>query len=458
MADTPAEKRLAELEAENRELKEEIKRLLARIEELERAKKRQAAPFSKGKPKKDPEKPGRKSGDEYGEHHCRARPETIDEDYDVPLKRHCPFCGEAAVHETHVAEQFQVEVPRPRPIHRRFRIHIGECGACGRRVQPRHALQTTDALGAVQVTIGSDALSLASSLKIHGLSFGKIQSFFGTAFGLALERSTLVRAILRLGRRLRPTYDEMVEALPAATAVNADETGWKLGGLPAWAWAFVTTCFTVYRIDRSRGSEVLGETLGFDFLGLLGRDGYAPYAKLEIARAQSCLAHHFVRAKEVLATARRGAARFAHLVVGILRDALALRDRRDEVSAHGFAVARGRIEARMDRVLDWRPAHQPNEKFRRHLEREREHLFTFLYDPAIEATNWPGEQAMRPLVVIRRNCGGGNRTEAGAEATQVLHSIVRTCWQQAIDPLLFFGLAFRLPFGVRFGLAHGPSG
>jgi len=459
VSDAAADKRrIAELEAENRELKETIKRLVARVEELERAGKRQAAPFSKGKPKQDPQKPGRKPGDEYGDHHSRAHPEQIDEEIDVPLKRCCPFCGEAAVCETHVAEQFQVEVPRPKPVHRRFSIHVGACGACGRRVQPRHPLQTTDALGAVKVTIGSDALSLASSLKTHGLSFGKIQGFFETAFGLTLERSTLVRAFLRLGRRLRPSHDELVEALPAAPVVNADETGWKLAGLPAWAWAFVTKGFTVYWIDRSRGSDVLGKTIGFDFPGLLGRDGYAPYAKLEVARAQSCLAHFFVRAGEVLATALRGAARFAHLVVAILRAALALRDRREDLSQHGFAVARGRVEARMDRLLEWRPSHAPNEKFRRHLARQRPHLFTFLYEPSIEATNWPGEQAMRPLVVIRRNCGGGNRTAAGAEATQVIHSIARTCWQQALDPLQFFGLAFRLPFTVRFGLANGPSG
>ena len=328
MPDADDKRRIAELEAENRELRDTIKRLVARIEELERAGKRQAAPFSKGKPKQDPEKPGRKPGEEYGEHHLRAR----------------------------------------------------------------------------------------------------------------------------------PAYDELVAALPAAPVVNADETGWKLGGHPAWAWAFVTKTSTVYWIDRSRGSDVLGKTLGFDFAGLLGRDGYAPYAKLEVARGQSCLAHHFVRATEVLATARRGAARFAHLVVEILRAALALRDRREELSEHGFAVERGKVEARMDRLLDWRPAHEPNERFRKHLARERPHLFTFLYEPSIEATNWPGEQAMRPLVVIRKNCGGGNRTPAGAEATQVIHSITRTCSQQDIDPLQFFGLAFRLPFAIPFGLAAAPSG
>jgi hypothetical protein len=32
----------------------------------------------------------------------------------------------------------------------------------------------------------------------------------------------------------------------------------------------------------------------------------------------------------------------------------------------------------------------------------REEILTFLYEPDIEATNWPAEQAVRPLVVNRK--------------------------------------------------------
>jgi hypothetical protein len=49
--------------------------------------------------------------------------------------------------ETHVAQQFQVEIAR-KPIHRQFNIHVGQCRQCHRRVQGRHPLQTPDALGA----------------------------------------------------------------------------------------------------------------------------------------------------------------------------------------------------------------------------------------------------------------------------------------------------------------------
>ncbi|MDA8021362.1 MAG: hypothetical protein MPN21_28370, partial [Thermoanaerobaculia bacterium] len=43
-----------------------IKQQDAKIARWTRSGKRQAAPFSKGKPKAEPEKPGRKPGDDYG--------------------------------------------------------------------------------------------------------------------------------------------------------------------------------------------------------------------------------------------------------------------------------------------------------------------------------------------------------------------------------------------------------
>jgi transposase len=49
----------------------------------------------------------------------------------------CPDCG-SPLDETHIAQQFQVEIPR-KPIHRQFNIHVGQCRQCRRRVQGRHS-------------------------------------------------------------------------------------------------------------------------------------------------------------------------------------------------------------------------------------------------------------------------------------------------------------------------------
>ncbi len=102
-----------ELAAENRRLKAQIRELMLLIEKLRRETKRQAAPFRKqDEPAAEPKKPGRKSGRRHGPHAHRSVPPRIDETYDVPLPEQCGHCGSRQVRESHVAPQYQTEIPR----------------------------------------------------------------------------------------------------------------------------------------------------------------------------------------------------------------------------------------------------------------------------------------------------------------------------------------------------------
>src|SRR5882757_1897314 len=101
-----------ELAAENRRLKAQVQELMLLIEKLRRDAKRQAAPFRKqDQPRAVSKKPGRKSGRRHGPHAHRAAPPRIDETYDVLLPAKCPHCGGRRVSETHVAAQYQTEIP-----------------------------------------------------------------------------------------------------------------------------------------------------------------------------------------------------------------------------------------------------------------------------------------------------------------------------------------------------------
>jgi transposase len=137
-------------------LEEQVKQLQHQIDTLSRAGKRQAAPFSRGLPKLDPKRPGRKSGDDYGTKAFRAVPPVIDEVHDAPLPERCPRCGGGTFIQTRVEHQYQVEIPR-RPIHRQFNVAVGRCACCDGRVQGRHPLQTSDALGCCASQVGPEA-------------------------------------------------------------------------------------------------------------------------------------------------------------------------------------------------------------------------------------------------------------------------------------------------------------
>jgi transposase len=441
------------LERRVAELERQLAAALARIAELERLldqrtreAKRQAAPFSKGSPKPHPEKPGRKPGNDYGTQAFRRLPDRDpDQVIDVPLPKACPRCG-GRTREEHVARQFQVEIPR-QPLLRRFDVHIGVCACCGRRVHPRHPLQTSDALGAAAVQIGPDAQSLIALLKNKlGLSYGDITTLFHDAFALELTRGAAAHIVRRAGERAEPMYAAFKAMIPRRDTVYPDETGWKIGGRLHWLWDFVTDLFTVYVIRPSRGVDVLAEVLGMDYAGRMTHDGWAPYDKLLHAVHQQCLQHPLRRAKEIVEQLGNKSSRFARRVRDFILHALALRDRHRDgsIGDHGYAVARGRLERRLDRLLSVRPKAKACRTFRNHLVKHRDQLLTFLYEENLEATNWPAEQAIRPAVVNRK-VFGGNRTWTGAHALEVLASLFATCRQNAIDALTLLSNLLRAP-------------
>lgn len=420
-----------------RALERRVRELERRLDEAVRASKRQAAPFSKGAPKDEPKRCGRKPNDGRGWFR-RAAPRRPDEMLDAPLPCACPACG-GRVREVEVVEQLQTEVPKMEPRVTRFDVHVGRCESCGSRVQGRHPRQASTALGAAGHHLGPNAMAMASYLqKVGGLSHGKIADFFEVAFSLTTGPSTWVRGILRAGRRLAPTYHRIEVIVRASRVVSSDETGWKVGGLLQWLWVFATPLFCLYRIRPSRGFDVPSDVLGADYAGYLNHDGWAPYGRFEKAIHQTCVAHLLRRAHLLLEEATRGAVRFPRAVRGILKDALALRDRHEagEVSDHGLAVAWGRLSSRIEALGNWRLSNDENRKFRKHLMNHQDEILTFLRAPEVPATNHLAERAIRPAVVNRK-VWGGNRTENGAAAQEILASVLRTCRLQGIEPIRF---------------------
>jgi transposase len=369
------------------------------------------------------------------------------------LPDRCPDCG-GALSETHIAQQFQVEIPR-KPMHRQFNIHIGQCRQCRRRVQGHHPLQASDALGAAAAQLGPDAQAAVVELnKQAGLSHGKVVRCLESLFGIPLSRGGSVHTVLRAASRCEPAYEAIREAVGQSDWVVPDETGWRVGGLPAWLHAVVAPQATAYVIDPTRSGAVAEAILGLDYDGTMIHDGWSPYDQFKDARHQQCLQHLLRRCDQMEAAATRGAVCFPRRVAELLRAGLDLRDRHaaGEISRHGLAVACGRLENRLSELIFAPKTNAANERLARHLWAHRDELFTFLRQPGLDATNWRAELAIRFGVILRK-VWGGSRTWAGARAQSVLMSVWRTCRQQGRSAMDFLSQLLR---GAPVALALPP--
>ena len=422
------------LERENARLREEIERLQKELEAAQRAARRQAAPFSRGQLKSHPQSPGRKPGAGYGTHHRRPVPERVDEEIVVPVPSQCPGCGGPLTLER-MEPQYQEEIVR-RTWVRRFDIPICRCPQCGKRVQGRHPLQTSDAIAAAGVQVGPEAVTLGVLMnKLQGLPHADAAAILKQGFGLIMSRSGICRAIQRTARKAEATWHALRDAARRSELAHMDETGWKVEAQLHWLWAVVTDQITFCEILPGRGFAQAASILGAEYAGWLIHDGWRVYYQFLQAAHQSCVEHLIRRCRDMAEVATPAAARFPLAVKQLLQQGLSLRDRyvEQKISLHGLWTATGRLEVKLDRLLERRYQEPANRRLAKHLRHERPYLFTFLYCPGlVDATNNLAERVMRLLVVIRKNWGG-NRTADGARAQAILTSVLRTAQQQDKD-------------------------
>jgi transposase len=455
-----------DLLAENEQLRRQLQQLQRACDELRqqlqdalRGGKRQAAPFAKGPPKPDPKRPGRKPGSRHGRHGHRPPPppEQVDETHDAPLPDACPDCG-GPVEETHLDTQFQTDIPR-RPIVRRFDIHCGRCRSCGRACRGRHPLQTSDATGACASQVGPDAQAGVVVLnKEGGLSYRKVARVFDTLFGIPLTRGACTQIVLRAGRRLRPAYQEVRRGLKGSRRLTPDETGWRVGGQPAWLHCWVGDGMTCYDIHPQRGADALIAAIGLGFDGVLIHDGWAAYDRFAEAIHQQCVAHVLRRARELEQSQVGRAKAFPRQVITLFQGALQVRNAAlaGDVGAAELEREHLRHVSALLRLTERPRANVANAQLAQHLWNHGEQWLMFLIDPSLPATNYQAEQALRPAVVNRK-VWGGNRTEPGAEAQKVLLSVLETCKQQLTSGFQYVRDTLCHGFASLFGRTPTPA-
>lgn len=419
-----------------------IDELTRSLEEVRRAGKRQAAPFSKGNPKEVPKHPGRKSGDAHGRHGHRRVPEReADRTLEATLPACCPDCGGPVDYERDV-EQYQLDVPELRPTLTRFKVPIGRCRACKRRVQGRHPEQTSDALGAAGSQLGPQLKAWGMWLHYRmGLSFTKVSEVLAH-LGVNVTAGAICQSAAKAAStELVPVHAELVKTANASPTITMDESGWHVGGWGEWLWVAANDKVTVAWVADGRGFEQAIERIDADYSGVLVRDGYVVYDHYDKATHQSCVAHLQRRAREMETDLPRAHRAIPAAAKAILTDALAARDL---PSAAERTAASVELRARLDTLCARPPGCDDNRRFLAHLAKQAPHLFTFLTTHGVPATNYRGEQAVRPCAVNRK-VWGGNRTWAGADTYGIIVSVLATAAKNGVDGLNYLAARARSP-------------
>ena len=446
------DRKIAELERVVAEQSAMIEKLVQRVMELERAlaKARKDSSNSSKPPSSDivnkskdkggrRQKGNRKAGAQKG-HPKHERPpfsaDELDAAWNYTLEA-CPDCGGKLDPNDKAPKVIQQVEIVEKPV--RIDEHRGVaywCPTCRKiHYAPFPPEVTKGQLLGPRLTV------LVAYMKgVCHCSFSTIRRFFRDVLKIKISRGQLVKTIAKVTGSMKSAYAELVAALPSQRYVRSDETGHKEDGKRFWTWCFRTDLFTIFWIDRSRGSQVLYEMLGADFEGILSCDYFSAYRKymgeLDL-RVQFCLAHLIRDVKYLTTLSDKPTQAYGRRLLDAIRQMFHTFHRRDELNERTverrLAAAREAILAiATKRVPASREAQNMAKRFRQH----GEAFFVFITTPGIDPTNNLAEQAIR-FVVLDRKVTQGTRSEKGRRWCESIWTAIATCEQTGRDLIQF---------------------
>lgn len=271
-------------------------------------------------------------------------------------------------------------------------------------------------------------------------SFSTIRKFIRDIIGITISRGQISKLIQKASAAFEYAYNELIKCLPNEAKLNIDETGHKENKIRFWTWCFLAEDYTFFKIDKSRGSKVIIDTLGKDFEGIIGCDyfsAYRKYMKDFDVLVQFCMAHLIRELKYLAQLPDKATAEYGHKLLEAIRQMFHIFHKANELKAKDFAKA---MEVSRKAFLDIALKDVPDSRQAQNLaKRLREHgdsYFRFITTAGIEPTNNLAEQAIR-FVVIDRYITQGTRSEKGRAWCERIWTILATCARQGKNAFEF---------------------
>jgi transposase len=349
---------------------------------------------------------------------------------------HCPHCG--STHLKQLPDQpprryQQYELPQKPVEITEYQLHSALCLDC------KEVSYATLPLPVQKQGIFGPKLSAAMGvLKYDGaVSFRGIKRYCIDILKIpSISTGFLAKTIQKISLSLNPMYEHLLKALQFATVVNTDETRHKENGKLNWTWVFRTALFTFFKIDPSRGSQVLIEVLGAEFKGALGCDYFSAYRKYMgdfNILLQFCLAHLIRDVKFLITLADSDTKRYGQQLLNAYKKLFQLIHIRERIGEKQFQIS---IEKIRKKILLIAKTNVPSTKEARNLaKRFRLHgkqYFQFITTPGLDPTNNIAERAIR-FIVNYRHISQGTRSLNGRAACERIWTALATCRQNNIS-------------------------
>ena len=437
--------RISVLEAENRYLGEQVGRNSSNSSQ---------APSTDGpenKPEKKKQPTGKKRGGQKG--HPGYSRELLPVEKCQTVKDHipteCSQCGNKLRGKDPEPYRHQVvELPPIEPYVEEHRLHQLECRQCGTLTRAKLPDEVSASGYGVRVVAIAAILS-----GLYRMSERMVQTGFQDLFGIVMALGTVNRLRQEASLAIAKPVEQAAKYVKEQPIINSDETGFTQGNADgnnpekrkAWLWVAVTALVTVFRVTLSRGQESAQLLLGTVLTAILITDRWNSYNCFPINQRQICWAHlkrDFTKISERGGKSGRIGEELLKLQELLFSYWHKVRD--GTLTREGFCQQADQIRVQVKSLLEEAVSYKPKKgdksalaltsRTSRELLKLEPAMWLFVRVEGVEPTNNAAEQAIRPVVLWRKN-SFGTQSLAGSLFVARIMTVVMTLRSQQRNPL-----------------------
>jgi len=418
--------RIETLVASNNLLTAQVAELEAKLGLPPKTPDNSSVPPSKGQKPSEPSAPKAKAKPHAGAHRPLHPDPTSRREV---MASACQHCGAdvSGVPQIACEAYDHIEIPPIRPATTRVTLHGGVCPCCaGKFRAPAPADMPAGS------PFGPNLRALVIYLRFtQGIGLERLTRLLSDIVGLAVSEGAIVNMLEAARERFAAQTDAIRRRLLSGTALESDETGLRVGKQNWWLWVFHHKDEAIFVAEPSRAKKVVANFLGDWRPDYWVSDRYGGQLGWATKENQVCLAHLIRDAQYAIEAGDHDfAPDFRHL----LGRACRIGGRRDKLADATLKNYTARLDSRLDALMARPPTHPAGVKFQRVIKKIRRHLFVFVTNRAIPATNNGSERALRPCVTFRK-ITNGFRTPWGAKLYADIRSVIETGRRRSIGAL-----------------------
>lgn len=415
------------------ELTEEVKRLKAKLNYLER--KEQEGYFGSSTPSSQvplksnslKENQGKRGGAKPG-HRGHGRRSFDESGADRVIRveseggNRCPRCG-GLLEDKGIGNRCVIDIPPLKTERILYQLPKRYCPHC-------HQSYQTPAPGVLPRSLyGNQLLATASTMHyLHGIPMGRIIEQIDIGLG------PLIKIFHRLAKMFDTIPDRLIGQYRQSPVKHADETGWRNDGRSGYVWLFATDKISLFLFRKTRSSSVPREVFGTKPLpGTLVVDRYNAYNKAPCA-LQYCYSHLLREVEDIGKEfpASEEVKTFVGVLAPLLATAMHLRSL--PITDAEFYEQATKVKSQIIEAVHASAQHLAIRRIQEIFHDNADRMYRWAEDRAIPADNNLAERDLRPTVIARK-VSFGSQSDAGAQTRGILMTTLHTLKKQTkTDP------------------------